>query len=226
MGEPTSINSQRWTGTFGPGWFGQSSRPPSPIILSIFLFGSGCIVGWLPHQLLNHLVWKQLGSPIFFDDLNVPEMAITIVAGVVAAVLCRRSGRLQAAFAAGFVAMLASALTHCVQLKQAVDHPAATITRAYFVTQSWGPVYIGSRANSAHWEWEWQVLNPLGRRERINLADELGAQAKPGDSCVIARVDADAPVRLVRSMRLLSAGDGTGSWLNAHDNMTRCFAIK
>ncbi|MEO7787819.1 MAG: hypothetical protein ABIR77_08405 [Sphingomicrobium sp.] len=226
MGVPSKIDSGAWTG-LRDGANAPSTRPvPSPFIMTVVLFGSGWIVAWLPQKLLLHFAWKRLGSPIFFDELNGQAIAITLAAGIAAALLCLARGRFLAAFTAGLAATIASAITQWVQMDRAVDHPMASVIRPYFVQQSREPVYFGGRVSRAHWEWEWQVLTPSFGPERILVANALGAKATAGDTCLIARVDADSPVRIVRLIRLVSAGDGSGSYLNADANMARCFAMK
>jgi len=222
----SDIDSSAWTGLSDGADVSPNRRAPSPPIMAVALFCIGCIVAWLPKKLLLFFIWKRLGSPMFFDELNGQAMAITLAAGIIAALLCFARSRLLAAFAAGFAATIASAITQSVQVDRAVDHPKASIIRPYFLQKSREPVYFGGRVSRSHWEWEWQVINPSFGPERNLVASDLGAKATAGDTCLIAQVDADSPVRIVRSVRLVSAGDGSGSYLNADANMARCFAMK
>jgi hypothetical protein len=194
--------------------------------MALFIFFTGCVAARLPELALFHAAWMGQGSPLFIDELNSQVILSALACALVVIFLFLRRTSLSVLFFAGFFTVLSSAIVMSAQSIKPAALPAATVARTFFILASEQPVYLAGRGQRSHWEWEWKVINSSGEQERIAVPNHLGTLAVADDTCLLADVDTASPIRTIRSFRLVSAGDGSGSWVNADANRGRCFAMK
>lgn len=230
MGEQIHVRSESWTGPLEPAaqLSVTGSADSSPLVVAIGCVVAGGAAGWLPMHVIILLAWWQLGSPAYVAGNHVPALMLLGGIGLVALVRPLRAqqwwGRL---FIAELLVTVGSGVWTAAALAQAVGHPPAAPEQRYFVEANRSPVYFGSRSGDGdHWHWQWRVADAEGSTLLLAVPETWSERVVAGDSCLIARIDAAGPARLVRSVRIWSAGDGSGSYLVVADNRRRCLSGK